>query len=136
MSNLLGLTRGILLRHPVDRAHAGVPDNRPSGQIVDPGTDFRTFERQSQAFLTLRQFFDHSLALGNVAKGDDGAGWFVVRQDRRAGVFDGKAGAVLAPQHLVINAMNLAIGEGCIHVAFFAGVPPGIRHRTTAASHC
>ncbi len=65
--------------------------------------------------------------LGDIPEGDHRAGHQTILQDGRGCVFHGNVGAVLPPEHLIVDHARLAVEGGVEHGAFLLGIGRAVR---------
>ncbi len=88
------------------------------------------FHGDAEAFLAVAQNLLRLLALGNVREAYHRpcqVPLFVA--DGRADIFDREAGAILAPEYLVIHTMDIAIAVGCMDGTILVRIPRPIGSR-------
>src|SRR5215212_1014386 len=75
------------------------------------------------------QLLLEDFALGDVPKGDYGAHYLAILEDRVARVLDRKAPAVLSPKHFVVPAMSGPGRKRRVDRTLFAGIGSSVRFR-------
>ena len=99
-------------REAVVRRRRLVPGDVVGGDLPLPGADTGGAQDEVQPVVALLEREPGGPPLTDVAEGDDGPLQLPVLQQRSREVLDGEAGAVLPPQHLVVDAALQALRVG------------------------
>ena len=91
-------------RQAVQRRDRLVPRDHIRPGLPLPDADLRRAQHEVEPLTTLTQRLLGGPPFGDVAKGDDRSGDGAVLHERPGDVLDGEAGAVPAPEHLIVHA--------------------------------